>query len=159
MVALGVLSAACALGAPGEAAPPAGLIGVEPTREPPAIDVPEGAEVLFFVTHHDLDYGAVEQAQYIRDFKSPAGAVELDVRCVDPAGAPLTVKLSARPGDRQAELVTSCTIETGHQHGTYDLGPPYADSRWIAEITTQRRTRFQVLITQPAPGPGRAEPG
>lgn len=157
--ALGMLTAACTLGAPGAANPsPSGLIGVEPTSKPPAADVPLGAEVLLFVTHRDLDYGIVDQTQYIKDFKSPAGVVDLDVRCVDPTGEPLTVRLSARPGDRQAELVTFCTIETGHEHGTYDLGPPYAGSRWIAEITTHRQTRFQVLITQPAPTPTRAAP-
>jgi hypothetical protein len=107
--------------------------------------------VLFYATGLDVDYGSADRAQYIKAFKAPAGVVELDVRCLDPDGAPLTVRVSARPGDRQAELILSCTPDQGHQHGMYDLGPPYEGSRWVAEINARRRTRFQILITQPAP--------
>ncbi|MGH8904216.1 MAG: hypothetical protein ACRDYA_21660 [Egibacteraceae bacterium] len=130
-----------------------GLISAEPIREPSALDVPKGAEVLLFATDADVDYGAVDQAEYIRTFDSAGGVVDLDVRCVDPEGAPLTAKVSSSPGNRQAELAVTCTVEQGHQHVTYDLGPPYPGSRWIAEVNAHRGTRFHVLVTQPGPTP------
>jgi hypothetical protein len=155
LVVLTMLVSACTRGASDAKGPSLpSSAGVAPTRAPSALDIPPGAEVLFFVTAFDVDYGATDRAQYIKDFKAPAGAIDLDVKCLDPDGAPLAVKVSARPGDRQAELVMpSCTLDKGHQRGTYDLGPPYEGSRWIAEINARRRTRFQVLITQPAPTP------
>jgi hypothetical protein len=151
LIALAMLACACMLGNPGVNSPaPAGLVSAEPARTPPALDVPKGAEVLFFLTSLDVDYGVADQAQYIREFKSPNGPFDLDVRCLapDPMGAPFTVKVSAFPSNQQAQLDLSCTIDKGHKHGRYDFGPS-ANSRWTAEINVRRHTRFQVLITQP----------
>lgn len=115
--------------------------------------------MLFFITARDIDYGVTDQAQYISEFQSPAGPFELDVRCLDrnPTGATMRVRVSARPaarpGDRQAELTLPCTFDNSHRQETYDFGPPYTGSRWVAEINAHRQTRFQVLITRPAPEP------
>jgi hypothetical protein len=113
--------------------------------------------VLFFITGLDVDYGAGDQMQFIKDFKPPSGPIDLDVRCVDNDGMPMTVKVSASPGNRQAGFTLPCMLEKGHKHGTYDLGPPYESSRWIAEIDAHRETRFQVLITQPRSTPAPTE--
>ncbi|MGH8885433.1 MAG: hypothetical protein ACRDYX_09725 [Egibacteraceae bacterium] len=153
LLAFAMLTSACTLVAPrATQSAPVATDGELP-RTPPALDVPPGADVLFFVTGLDIDYGAGDRVQYIKDFEPPSGVVDLDVRCVDIDGASLSVKVFASPGNRQAGLTLSCTLEKGHQHGTYDLGPPYEGSRWTAEINARRRTRFQVLITQPGPKP------